>query len=293
MSSLGFMEYELKDTIIHRMNPITKLMYMAFILLGSILLRDIFSLALLVLFSLCWWFLARISFKKLKGLITAVFGLMLLFTIAQGFLYFRGKTPIFYLFGHPFTWEGFIFGIAMSLKVIAIVMSVPILTMTTPTSKLVVALAKLKVPFTLIFILATAVRFTPLIMMTYNDIIEAQKIRGHDIDKMNLITRLRKAYIPIVTPLFTSLLRHSDELQISIESRAFGAVKKRTYIEEIKFGTADYLAILIMILWLIEIIYGVIMWGTMIPQTNPIPTWLPLRDWFQIFVYQLPEWAKP
>ena len=293
MSSLGFMEYELKDTIIHRMNPITKLMYMAFILLGSILLRDIFSLAILVLFSLCWWFLAEISFKKLKGLITAVFGLMLLFTIAQGFLYFRGKTPIFYLFGHPFTWEGFIFGIAMSLKVIAIVMSVPILTMTTPTSKLVVALAKLKVPFTLIFILATAVRFTPLIMMTYNDIIEAQKIRGHDIDKMNLITRLRKAYIPIVTPLFTSLLRHSDELQISIESRAFGAVKKRTYIEEIKFGTADYLAILIMILWLIEIIYGVIMWGTMIPQTNPIPTWLPLRDWFQIFVYQLPEWAKP
>jgi len=293
MSSLGFMEYELKDTIIHRMNPITKLMYMAFILLGSILLRDIFSLAILVLFSLCWWFLAEISFKKLKGLITAVFGLMLLFTIAQGFLYFRGKTPIFYLFGHPFTWEGFIFGIAMSLKVIAIVMSVPILTMTTPTSKLVVALAKLKVPFTLIFILATAVRFTPLIMMTYNDIIEAQKIRGHDIDKMNLITRLRKAYIPIVTPLFISLLRHSDELQISIESRAFGAVKKRTYIEEIKFGTADYLAILIMILWLIEIIYGVIMWGTMIPQTNPIPTWLPLRDWFQIFVYQLPEWAKP
>jgi len=191
------------------------------------------------------------------------------------------------------------FGIAMSLKVIAIITCVPILTMTTPTSKLIVALSKLRVPYSLIFVLAIAMRFTPLIMMTYNEIIEAQKIRGHDIDKMNLISRLRKAYIPIVTPLFISVLRHADELQISIESRAFGAVKERTYIEEIKIGAADVFAILVMLFLAAEMIFGVVVWGTMIPQSNPIPTWIqfpdwfPLRDWIQLFVYKLPDWAKP
>ena len=198
MSDLGFMEYELKDTVVHNMNPITKLMLLAVILLGSILLRDIFSLSILVIFGLIWWAFARISPKKLKVLITAILGLVVLFTVAQGFFYFRGKTPLFYFFGYPFTLEGFVFGIAMSLKVVAIIICVPILTMTTPTSKLIVALSKLRVPYSLIFVLATAMRFTPLIMMTYNEIIEAQKIRGHDIDKMNLISRLRKAYIPIV-----------------------------------------------------------------------------------------------
>jgi len=191
------------------------------------------------------------------------------------------------------------FGIAMSLKVIAIITCVPILTMTTPTSKLIVALSKLRVPYSLIFVLAIAMRFTPLIMMTYNEIIEAQKIRGHDIDKMNLISHLRKAYIPIVTPLFISVLRHADELQISIESRAFGAVKERTYIEEIKIGAADVFAILVMLFLAAEMIFGVVVWGTMIPQSNPIPTWIqfpdwfPLRDWIQLFVYKLPDWAKP
>jgi len=295
--SLGFMEYEAKDNIIHRMDPRTKLFFMLFILVGSIILRDLFSLALLVLFGLCWWVLARIPISKLKTLVMAIMGLAVLFTVAQGFFYFRGKTPIFYFLGYPFYFEGLIFGIAMSLKIIAIITSVPIMTMTTPTQKLIVALSKMRIPYSLIFILTTAMRFTPLIMATYSEIIEAQKIRGHDIDKMNLITRLRKAYIPIVTPLFISLLRSADELQISIESRAFGAVKKRSYVEEVKIRAVDALAIGVMAFLMFAMIYGVILWGTAIPQANPIPPWLPVPDWLreiaQWFVFPLPDWAKP
>lgn len=302
---MSYLEYEPKDNIIHRMNPLTKLLFMGVVFIGAALLKDIFSLIILVTFCLVWWYLGEIPFSKLKPLVMAIMALVLVFIVVQGFVYFRNQTPMFWIdipqigFSAGFYLEGFIYGIVMGLKIIAIVSSVPVLTLTTPTAKLVVALSKIRIPYSLIFVLATAMRFTPLILATYSEIIDAQKIRGHDIDKMNLLTKLRKAFIPVVTPMFISLLRRADELQISIEARAFGAVKNRTYVEEIRFRVSDIIAIIILLLLGFGTLYGLIMWGTMIPQTNPIPPWLPLPDWLPLrewvewFVYPLPDWAKP
>ncbi|MGQ4913502.1 MAG: energy-coupling factor transporter transmembrane component T family protein [Candidatus Asgardarchaeia archaeon] len=296
---MSYLEYELKDNIIHRMNPLTKLLYLLVIFIGSALLRDIFSLTVLVIFSLVWWYLGEIPFSKLKSLVAAIAALVTVFIVVQGFVYFTNKTPLFWItipqlgIHTAFYLEGFVYGIVIGLKIIAIVASVPVLTLTTPTSKLIVALAKIRLPYSLIFVLATAMRFTPLIIATYSEIIDAQKIRGHDIDKMGIIEKMRKAFIPIVTPMFISLLKRADELQISIESRAFGAVKNRTYVEEIKIRASDIIAMAILITLLGLIIFGVIMWGTLIWQSNPLPAWFPFRDLFDWFVFKLPDWAMP
>lgn len=107
-----------------------------------------------------------------------------IFIVVQGFLYWKGKTPLFVLFHYyaygkdigVFTYEGLLFEIAMSLRILCIVCSIPILTMTTPLSTFIVALAKLRVPYVLNFALSTAMRFTPLISKTYEEIVDAQKL---------------------------------------------------------------------------------------------------------------------
>ncbi len=50
-------------------------------------------------------------------------------------------------------------------------------------------------------------------------------------------------------PLLLSLLHKSQSLDIAIESRAFGAPGRRTYIDEIRPGTADWLVMAIATLY--------------------------------------------
>ncbi|MEM3506329.1 MAG: energy-coupling factor transporter transmembrane component T [Candidatus Bathyarchaeia archaeon] len=212
-------EYIAGDTIVHKMHPLTKLAFTSFILAISFFLRDIASLSIIIGIVLFFWYLSKIPdmLKRFKLIFLAVFATILLWVLAQGFFAAYGKTPLFTLFElytpfwpkplGTFYLEGLIFGLAMGMKAIAIVTSAPIFTLTTPIPHLIVALAKLGIPFKFTFTLATAVRFSPLIVTTFYDIQDSQIIRAHDIDKMGFFDKIRKAWIPIVTPLLMSLLK--------------------------------------------------------------------------------------
>ncbi|MBS7648827.1 MAG: energy-coupling factor transporter transmembrane component T [Candidatus Bathyarchaeia archaeon] len=275
-------EYVAGKTIVHKMHPLTKLAFASFILATSFFLRDIASLSILIGIVLFFWFLSKIPdiLRRFKLIFVTVTATVVLWIVAQGFFAAYGKTPLFTLFElHTPLWpkplgtfylEGLIFGLAMGMKAIAIVASAPILTLTTPIPHLIVALSKLKIPYKFNFTLATAVRFSPLIVSTFYDIQDSQVIRAHDIDKMGYFEKIKKAWIPVVTPLFMSLLRRSDELEIAIESRAFGAPVRRTYVEEIKFKSIDYVMFAFMISFFIFTLIGMLNWGGIIPSS-----WLP------------------
>jgi len=197
------------------------------------------SVILIVIVSVVLWTLSGISISVLKKVFALLSVVFVVYILVNGFMYFRGKTPIFFVLGHPFTREGLLFGITISFKVLAVVLLVPVLTMTTPMSKLMAAMAKLKVPYKFIFTFAMAVRLTPLIDQVYHEIIEAQKLRGHDLDSMGLIAKIRRGYMPIFVPLILTLLRRSSDMDVAIESRAFGAPVERTYIEQMGFRLSD------------------------------------------------------
>jgi hypothetical protein len=54
-------------------------------------------------------------------------------------------------------------------------------------------------------------------------------------------------YDPIFIPLLLSLLRKTNDMDIAIESRAFGAPVKRSYLDDVRLQRRDYLAILIVL----------------------------------------------
>ncbi|MEM2810738.1 MAG: energy-coupling factor transporter transmembrane component T, partial [Candidatus Korarchaeum sp.] len=76
---------------------------------------------------------------------------------------------------------------------------------------------------------------------------DAQKLRAFDIDRMNIMVRAFKAYVPILTPLILNLLRRGMELQISIESRGYGATKNPTQLEELSMRVSDYSMLLMIV----------------------------------------------
>ena len=285
-------EYVAGNSPIHRMNPITKVFFSLYIIFVTLGLRDIFSLTIVLLAIMGLWALAGIP--RLLSRFRFLFIIML----ASGAIWVAAQT-LLWMFGGPYIsvfefnipfwpadkpfgriyFQGLTYGLAMVIRIVSIFACVPFLTLTTSVPQIAVALQKLRFPYKFNFAFSTAVRFSPLIFTTYYDIKDAQVLRAHDIDKMGYLDKVRKAFVPVVTPLFMSLLRRSDDLEIAIESRAFGAPVKRTFVEEFRFTRVDYIFLIGMVLFAALVLYGQINWqGYFVPS-----------DWMS----WVPSWARP
>jgi len=273
------LEYIPKDTVIHRLNPLTKIIFVLLVpIIGFIFANDAISAALISAYALAWLALARIPISRIKTLIIIVLASSALFMVVQLFFYWRGETVIFRFFFLKATLEGLHAGLTIFLKMMVILGCVPVLAMTTRIDQFAITLSKLRIPYQLSFALITAVRFLPLVSDIYNSILDAQRLRAHDIDRMSFLTKLRKAYYPLIVPLFITSFRTADELQIALESRAFGAYKRRTYLESPpRVTVVDYIALISIISLFVYSIIAYRAWGTILPPWLR-PSWaVPFR----------------
>jgi len=242
MNALMFLNL---DTPIHRLNPLAKLFMLACLWGISFASSNLVVMLVVVVFNLVLWRLARIPLSGLKVLLAAVLLVAVMMIVIQGFLYFSNKTVIFRVFGYPFMAEGAIYGLTMGIKLFSVASAIPVLTMTTAVSPLMAALAALKLPYKFIFVFGTAMRLTPLVQEVYEEIRDAQRLRGHNIKKMNVVKKITKGYLPIFVPLLLSLLRKAGDMDVAIESRAFGAPVKRTYLDDVTLKAPDLVAMAI------------------------------------------------
>ncbi len=259
-------KYVEKDTLMHKLHPLIKLaLLIATLLLALMFTYDysIIPLLMMICFELVLWKIGGIEYWRGALVIKVLLGIFLFFIIIQGFLYRGGVTPIFAI-GHlelwgkdigVFTLEGLIYGLFISAKILVVVLAAIIFVMTTSITKMSALMYGLKLPYSFSFTLLAGLRFAPLIFKSFSDIKDAQKLRAFDIDRMNIVVRAFKAYVPILTPLILNLLRKGMELQISIEARGYGATKNPTQLEELSFCLRDYLMFLLVIAVFLVVIY--------------------------------------
>jgi energy-coupling factor transport system permease protein len=265
-------QYVKKDTPLDRMNPLVKLLYMALALLLVVQcthIEDISILLIWIVVASAWWVVGRVELRSLGFLLKLLSLLFVFLFIVQGLTYRFGDTTVLLkLFDWPyyengvfirnygvFTVGGIMYGLVVALRVIAVVIVIPIFTMTSPMSRISASLSRIHVPQKVIFMFITAMRFVPLVQESMDNIIEAQKIRGFDLDSANMYQKLRRAYIPIITPLLLLMFRRAMDLEVAINARAFGARKDRTYVEDISFKARDYLGSLFVILMFLFCMY--------------------------------------
>jgi energy-coupling factor transport system permease protein len=85
-------------------------------------------------------------------------------------------------------------------------------------------------------------------------IMDAQKARGLELEKGGFLKRIRN-YVPVLIPLIVSAIRRSLELAEAMESRAWGATKKRTNLYALKLHRGDFALLAINIAVLAVAIY--------------------------------------
>jgi energy-coupling factor transport system permease protein len=231
------------DTVIHRLNPLTKIFIMLLYWGTALFTFNIPVLGALIVLSLLIYPIAHVPLRILRVLITILAAIFVIFIVINGFMFYGGKTPLFYFFRWPFTLEGMIFGFAVCLKILSVVMMIPLLTSTTTLPKLMAGFAAIRLPYKFIFTFGVAMRLVPLVTSTYFDIMASQRLRGHDLSEMNYFNRLIKGYVPLFIPLVLTMLRRTADMDVAIESRGFGAPVARTYLEDIRPTGADVVAL--------------------------------------------------
>lgn len=142
--------------------------------------------------------------------------------------------------------EGLAFGINLSLRLLSLFLLMTPIVVTTPVADMILALTQMRIPYTYAFITTTALRFIPIIQENRDRILNAQKLRGLNIEKAGFFSKMR-AYIPLFVPLIVSAMKMSEELEVAIESRAFSTDRPRTYYKELPLSKWDKIAIAIMI----------------------------------------------
>ena len=145
-----------------------------------------------------------------------------------------------------FTLEGAVYGLAVLLKSLALVLAVPLVVFTTETSQMVVALVRIRVPYKLAFVFSATLRFFPLLLSEIQSITEAQRLRGLDLASMGPLQRV-SLYGQMAVPLVLGALLKSQQMEIALQSRAYSGRRDRTYLHDSSLTTSDILVIFLLI----------------------------------------------
>ncbi|MBS7659559.1 MAG: energy-coupling factor transporter transmembrane component T [Candidatus Bathyarchaeia archaeon] len=232
MSFFDGLKFRKISSPIHNLDPRVKFIYACVIFVVAIIFWELIPLIGLFLIQIPLVQIARVRkewARSMRG--AAILALIIFFT-----------NLIFSFLGAGSTFRiSFLeYALAMMLRFLVLVEAFSIFFLTTSPDHLGLALEQSRVPYEFCFAFTTAIRFVPVLAGEAQTIIDAQKARGLELEKGSFFKRVRN-YIPILIPLIVSAIRRSLELAEAMESRAWGAVKKRTNLYELKFKAGDYI----------------------------------------------------
>lgn len=232
------------DSPVHRLEGRAKLAALTSLLVSVLLHTNLVLLSLTLGMLLFFTGLARTGDRlwRFRGLL----GILTLFSLVVWILA-RPEGP---RLGGWIPQAGLRMGIATAFKLAAMVMAAVLLVATTRMEDLSQALQRLKLPFRLCFALTLALSLIPGLVATAEAVIQAQRARGLEVGRGNLLRRIRD-YIPLLVPIFLVTVRNVNDQALALEAKGFGARRKRTFYRQSHFGWREGLVCVGAAGWLI------------------------------------------
>jgi energy-coupling factor transport system permease protein len=238
---------------IHNLDPRIKFIYVCAIFVIAIIFWELIPLIVLFIIQIPFVILAGVKREWIRSMRGGAFLATIIFITNFAVAYIGGRGLA----------ESLENAIALTLRFVVLIESFSIFFLTTSPDHLGLALEQTGIPYEFCFAFTTAVRFVPVLAEEAQTIMDAQKARGLELERGNFLKRIRN-YIPILIPLIVSAIRRSLELAEAMESRAWGATKKRTNLYVLKMHKNDFL--------LIAITIGILATAIFIRLYIPIPS---------------------
>ena len=165
------------DSVIHRLDPRTKLAWAALVFVLALVFNHPGYLGVVFGVVIVAAILAGRPALQLLGFAYALIPIVLL-TIALWPLFERSGTPLFQVGGLPITDNGLMFAVAMGERLLVPILAVLLLFITTRRREIVAGLVKIGLPYQVGFGVTIAFGFLPILAGTGQTIIEAQRARA-------------------------------------------------------------------------------------------------------------------
>lgn len=249
-------QYYNTDSVIHRLDPRTKIM-IAFVFVISLFFgRNPALYACIVLALAVYIRLSHVPVRFiLKGL--KALGMIILFTVLINLFTVGGLDVLWEWHFIRITYDGVRAAVYLGLRLVFMIIGSSMMTYTTTPNaltdgleKLLHFLTRLKVPVhELAMIMSIALRFVPILIEELDKIMKAQMARGVDFSEGNLYVRLKKM-MPIMVPLFVSAVRRSNDLALAMDARCYHGGDGRTKMKPLQYRRADHIAYMVLLAYL-------------------------------------------
>jgi energy-coupling factor transport system permease protein len=252
MDKMIFGRYVPADSVVHRMDPRSKLTIIFLFVCVIFLANNWMTYALIGIYTFLMLGLSRIPFRFLYSGLKPILWIILFTLILQ--LFFTKQGNLIFQMG-PFKIydQGIRMGIFISLRFFFLILMTSLLTLTTTPIEITDGLETMlnplkKVRFPvheLALMMSISLRFIPTIMEETDKIMKAQMARGVEFSGGPINDRV-KAVIPLLIPLFVSSFKRAEELAIAMEARGYRGGEGRTKYRLLSWKNADTLQILLL-----------------------------------------------
>ena len=258
MSVFEGFKFRKVSSVIHTLDPRVKFFFVCILFVMALMFTQILALCFMFFIPLPFVFMARVNRQWLRSLRGAAFLAIFIFAMNMLFGYFSPPSDLPYITGAIDTSiEYFVLferAASMTLRFVVLIASFSVFFLTTSPDLLGLALQQSHIPYEFCFAFTTAVRFVPVLADEAQTIMDAQKARGLELERGNLIKRVRN-YIPILIPLIVNAIRRSLELAEAMESRAWGASYNRTNLYRLNLKRGDIILVIANIIMLVIALY--------------------------------------
>ncbi|GAB3069729.1 energy-coupling factor transporter transmembrane component T family protein [Virgibacillus ainsalahensis] len=238
-------QYVPGNSLVHRLDPRTKITIIFFFVIIVFFANTILSYAMITLFALASMFTSRVPIRFImKGLMPVWF--LIIFTFILHLFVTKEGTLFFDFFIFEFYTGGVIQGFAISMRFFLLILVTSLLTLTTTPIEITDAIEDMLHPLKrfkfpvheLALMMSISLRFIPTLMQETDKISRAQASRGVDF-KTGTIKERAKAVVPLLVPLFVSAFKRAEELAMAMEARGYQGGEGRTKLRELKIEQRD------------------------------------------------------
>ena len=244
MRDITIGQYYPVTSIVHSLDPRTKLMSVFLYIVALFLVKQPLWYLLFLLITLAEYRLANVPFGYFMRGLKAII-ILILFTFFFRMVATPGEVLAeFWIF--EVTREGIIKGTSLASRIALMITEASLLGYTTTPKELSDGLAKALSPLKKIgmnidemsIMVMIAFRFIPVMLEEANDLMDAQASRGVEFENCSVFTKTKNVFT-LLMPLFIGSIERSADLAMAMEARGYSGENERSKMYPLEYDKHD------------------------------------------------------
>ena len=251
MNNVALGQYMPLDSVVHKMDPRSKIMIMLFLMVAIFIPAGVLGYVIIGIFILLSLYLSKLNIKYALRTMKPMLWMMA-FLLVINLLVIKTGTPLFSIKGFIIYSDAVNQTLYIVVRLMLMVIITTVLTATTKPLDLTLGIEKLLKPFEKIgvpahiiaMMISIALRFIPTLIEETQRIMNAQASRGVDLENGSIKEKIM-AILSLIVPLFVSAFDRADQLANAMEARGYDPSRKRTRYKVLEMQTIDYASMIL------------------------------------------------